>query len=101
MGQGFLSPYSGSTVPFDIDLIDIESLEPVPSTEEDVIRVLEGLPSAFTKDYDYGLGLAKPYRFIVDAVEKLSDCTEIVISNEHETVIDHQKKAILHFGQGL
>ena len=91
-GQGFLSPYSGSTVPFDIDLIDIESLEPVPSTEEDVIRVLEGLPSAFTKDYDYGLGLAKPYRFIVDAVEKLSNCTEIVISNEHETGIDNEKR---------
>lgn len=91
-GQGFLSPYSGATVPFDEDLIDIESLELVPSTEEDVMRVLEGLPSTFIKDYDWGLGLRKEYRFIVDAVEKLSDCTEIVISNVHETGIDHQKK---------
>ncbi|MDE3259727.1 MAG: DUF4263 domain-containing protein [Gemmatimonadota bacterium] len=91
-GQGFLSPYSGATVPFDEDLIDIESLELVPSTEEDVMRVLEGLPSTFIKDYDWGLGLTKKYRFIVDAVEKLSDCTEIVISNVHETGIDHQGK---------
>lgn len=91
-GQGFLSPYSGATVPFDEDLIDIESLELGPSTEEDVMRVLDGLPSTFIKDYDWGLGLTKKYRFIVDAVEKLSDCTEIVISNVHETGIDHQKK---------
>lgn len=91
-GQGFLSPYSGATVPFDEDLIDIESLELVPSTQEDVIRVLEGLPSTFIKDYDWGLGLTKKYRFIVDAVEKLSDCTEIVISNEYETGIDHENK---------
>ena len=85
---GFLSPYSGPTVPLEDGTIDIESFDLVPSTEKDVMRVLEGLPSAFIKDYDYGLGLAKPYRFIVDAVEKLTDCTEIVISNEHETAIN-------------
>ena len=89
---GFISPYSGPTTPLEEGTIDVESLDLVPSTENDVMRVLEGLPPAFTRDYDYGLGLAKPYRFIVDAVEKLSDCTEIVISNEHETVIDHQRK---------
>ena len=89
---GFLSPYSGPTVPLEDGTIDIESLDLVPSTEKDVMRVLEGLPSTFIKDYDWGLGLTKKYRFIVDAVEKLSDCTEIVISNEHETGIDQQKK---------
>ena len=89
---GFLSPYSGPTVPLEDGTIDIESLDLVPSTEKDVMRVLEGLPSTFIKDYDWGLGLAKKFRFIVDAVEKLSDCTEIVISNEHETGIDQKKK---------
>lgn len=57
----------------------------VPTELEGVLNVLEKLPSAFTKDYAYGLGLAKPYRFIIDAVEELSDCTEIVITNEHAT----------------
>ncbi len=57
----------------------------VPTTPEDVLDVLENLPSAFTKDYAYGLGLAKPYRFIIDAVEELSDCTEIVITGKHTT----------------
>ena len=57
----------------------------VPTTPEGVLEMLEDLPSAFTKDYAYGLGLAKPYRFIIDAVETLSDCTEIVISGKEET----------------
>ena len=55
------------------------------------MRVLERLPPAFTKDYDHGLGLAKSYRFIVDAVEKLSDCNEIVIF-KRETGIDQKEK---------
>ena len=49
------------------------------------------MPPAFTKDYDYGLGLANPYRFIVNAIEKLSDCTEIVIS-EQATGINQEEK---------
>jgi hypothetical protein len=60
----------------------------VPTTPEGVIELLEYLPSAFTKDYAYGLGLAKPYRFIINAVEELSDCSEIVISRDHATGVD-------------
>lgn len=60
----------------------------VPTTPEGVLEVLEELPPAFTKDFAYGLGLAKPYRFIIDAVEALSDCTEIVITSEHATGLD-------------
>lgn len=55
------------------------------STPDEVCDVLEHLPSAFTKDYAYGLGLAKPYRFIIDAVNKLSSCNEIVITRRHAT----------------
>ena len=57
----------------------------VPTEPEGVLDVLEALPSAFTKDYAYGLGLAKPYRFIINAVEQLSDCNEIVITSERTT----------------
>ncbi|MDE2918770.1 MAG: DUF4263 domain-containing protein [Chloroflexota bacterium] len=49
---------------------------------------LEDLPSCFIKDYDHGLGFTKPYRFIIEAVELLSDCTSLVISRECETRID-------------
>ena len=40
----------------------------------------------------HGLGLAQEYRFIVEAVEALSDCTEIVISGICETGIDQKNK---------
>ena len=64
------------------------------ATPEDVLEVLEALPSAFTKDYAYGLGLAKQYRFIIDAVEDLSDCTEIVITSKHTTGPDQGNDGI-------
>jgi len=57
----------------------------VPTETEGVLAILEELPSAFTKDYAYGLGLAKPYRFIIDAVKQLSDCTEIVVTSDQAT----------------
>jgi hypothetical protein len=70
-----------------------------PTTPEDVCEVLENLPSAFTKDYAYGLGLAKPYRFIIDAVEELSDCTEIVITSEHATGPDPDSNRIFYIAE--
>ena len=87
----FMSPSFGPTKPLEMSREDVARIKPVPSTQEEVMQVLEHLPRAFTKDYDHGLGLAKPYRFIVDAVEKLSDCNEIVIS-ECETGIDQKGK---------
>lgn len=71
----------------------------VPSTPDDVRDVLENLPSAFTKDYAYGLGLAKPYRFIIDAVRELSDCREIVITGEHATGPDSEDNRIFYLSK--
>ena len=45
------------------------------------MMLLEELPSCFVKDFDWGLGLRQPYRFVVDAVEDLSGCTEILITD--------------------
>ena len=66
------------------------------STPEEVRDLLENLPSAFTKDFAYGLGLAKPYRFIIDAVEMLSDCVEIVITDEHDTGPDPNDNSLFY-----
>lgn len=71
----------------------------VPTTSDGVLEVLEELPSAFTKDYAYGLGLAKPYRFIIDAVEELSDCTEIVITSDHSTGPDSHGNRIFYIAK--
>jgi hypothetical protein len=84
----FLKPKYGQVERITLDRTDI--IFPgfdgaVPTEPNGVLDVLEKLPSAFTKDYAFGLGLAKPYRFIIDAVEELSDCTEIVIASEHAT----------------
>ena len=79
----------GPTKPLDHDVGDAE-IAASPESEEQIIEILESLPPAFTKDYDYGLGLAKQYRFIVDAVEKLTDSTEIVISEQGETTVDEE-----------
>ena len=56
-------------------------------TQDDVIELLEELPSEFAKDYEFGLGLNGQYRFIVNAVEEFSNCTEIVISESCPTGI--------------
>jgi hypothetical protein len=59
-----------------------------PDDVDDVLGFLENLPSGFVKDYDFGLGLLQDYRFVVDAVEQLSDCTEIVIAKAISTGIE-------------
>lgn len=60
----------------------------MPTHSGGVVAVLEKLPSTFTKEFSYGLGFAQPYRFIVDAVEELSDCSGIIISDSHKTGIE-------------
>lgn len=73
-----------------ITLDDVGFVSPVPESQEDVVEMLQGLSSGFTKDFDYGLGLAKEYRFIVNAVEELSNCEELVISKKEVTKIDQE-----------
>ena len=65
----------------------------MPLDEDDVQRVLQGLPPGFSKDLRFGLGLAKPYWPIVEAVEQLSDCTEMILSRERRTGVDDEDGA--------
>ena len=60
--------------------------------DDRVMMVLESLPSCFVKDYDYGLGFTQPYRYIVQSVEDLSDCEEIVVSETNSTGIGENGK---------
>ena len=84
----------GPTEPMHVE-IDGDQVEDFPSTADTIVDILESLPSAFTKDYDYGLGLAKPYRFIIDAIEELSECTEVCISEAGNTETNHDQ-SIFH-----
>ncbi|MDY0094220.1 MAG: DUF4263 domain-containing protein [Candidatus Vecturithrix sp.] len=56
-----------------------------PSTDEEVVEALEELPSGFVKDYDFGLGLQKDYRFIIHAVEEVPGIKHLVISQSQKT----------------
>ena len=70
-------------------IIDEEEIGIAPPTAEAIMEILESLPPMFTKDYDYGLGLASPYRCIIDAIEGICDCEEVLISAQRDTEIDY------------
>jgi len=59
-----------------------------PETSEDVLHLLEGLPSGFVKDYEYGLGLLKDYRFIIHTIEQIQGVRHLVISRKRKTEIE-------------
>lgn len=71
----------------------------VPTTLEGVLEVLEDLPATFTKNYAYGLGLAQPYRLIIDAVARVSDCSELAITGEHTTGPDPDNSEIFYISK--
>ncbi len=71
----------------DFSLLDAVFGVSIPRTPDEVVELLEALPSGFTKDYEYGLGLVKDYQSVIHAVEELSGCTEVVISKSHPTGI--------------
>jgi hypothetical protein len=58
-------------------------------TSDEVKELLGGLPTCFVKDYNYGLGFAKDYRFIVQALEGL-EIKELVISKTEATAINEK-----------
>lgn len=68
-----------------------------PETTTEVIEMLEELPSGFIKDYDYGLGLQKDYRFIVDAIEEIPGIKHLIISKNDESCINAQDTYTLSF----
>ena len=86
----------GPTVPLDSH-IEESDIVAAPTSSDEIVYILESLPAAFTKDYDYGLGLAKPYRFIIDAIERLCDCSEVVISHAYQT--GSRTRRFLHFAR--
>ncbi len=59
----------------------------ITETVDEVIELLEALPSAFIKDYDYGLGLRKDYRFLINVLEEFG-VEHLVISMSNSANID-------------
>ena len=67
-----------------------------PLTSEDLLILLhQTLLYGFTLDPDYGLGIAREYKDVIDAVEAHSDCIEIRFSNKEKTTISSNKKTFI------
>ena len=77
---------------FGDELVPAMDEDPLLDDETRVMMVLESLPSCFIKDYDYGLGFTTAFRFIVHAVEELTDCTEIEVTASHKTGVHRNGK---------
>ena len=79
-----------------IERIRIDGRYSAFAASDDVCDELEYLPPTFIKNYAYGLGLAKPYRFIIEAIEELTDCKELAISNTYPTGPDKNGNPVFY-----
>ena len=80
-----LGPYLGRTVDVDYEVPRPEPEETSPTSTDDVLTLLDGLPSFCVKDPQYGLGLRRAYRSVIHAIEELTDAEELHISNTNPT----------------
>ena len=69
-----------------------ESDEPDSALRKEFRLALEKLPRYFVNDIGFRLGLRRPYQCIVNIVERLTDCVEIVISGNMETGVRLEKE---------
>ena len=60
---------------------------PLPTEPGDFEKLLRGLPTGFSKQFQYGLGLKWEYRFFVNAVDNIPGISELVISTGAETTV--------------
>ncbi len=71
---------------------------PLPRVEEisenGIQHLLTHLPAGFKKDFRLGLGFKYEYRFLVEAIEDLTDCQEIVIVKSIPTRVKQHDKTI-------
>ena len=77
----FLAPKYGQIVKISAPLV-LDELPESPASVEDALREL---PEGLTKDFQYGLGLVKAYKVILDTVEANTECTELSIGSEQPT----------------
>ncbi|MCK5683497.1 DUF4263 domain-containing protein, partial [bacterium] len=59
-----------------------------PENVEDLLDVLQELPTGFIKGYEYGLGLMKDLRFIIHTVEEIPEIKYLVVSKQGQSKID-------------
>jgi len=68
----------------------------VPDSIEDLLYLLKNLPAGFVKNYEYGLGLQKDYRFIIHSIENIPEVEHLVISLTDDTGIKDDYYTLSH-----
>lgn len=58
--------------------------------DSDLIDILECLPSGFTRDYEYGLGLARECEVFIRFIEETTDCSCIEFVPGGEPIVEGQ-----------
>jgi len=61
----------------------------LPDSDDSVREILEYLPAGFLKDPEYGLGLQKEFRFIMDAIGEISDVRRLLVSKRQQSSIEN------------
>ena len=93
----YLGSYFGKTEPVPLpegeQVPDVK--DTVPTSVEDVIDLLHGLPSYCVKDPHFGLGLKRQFRHIVQTIELLSDAVELHIANDCSTAYLQDSKVFV------
>jgi hypothetical protein len=83
-GDDFLQPKYDR-----IQAISVEGFQIAdPQSPEDVAMILEGLPSGFIKDPEYGLGLQKDFRFIIHAIEEIKTLTKLMVTERRPSSVE-------------
>lgn len=77
----FLTPKYNQIVRISARLV----LDELPRFPLDVEDALRALPPGLTKDFQYGLGLVKAYKVILDTIEANTECTAVSIGGEGPT----------------
>jgi hypothetical protein len=56
-----------------------------PDQPDDVYTILEQLPTGLIRNPDFGLGILKEFRFIVDAIEEVEGIRHLLINRRRQT----------------
>lgn len=97
----FISIYPINTLPMHSDFLKgkydvIESITlegfgyNTPDNIDEILELLEELPSGFVKDYEFGLGLLKDYRTIINSIEDIPSIKHLVITKINSTKLENE-----------
>ncbi len=93
----FLGSYFGKTKREELDheIRQPELDETVPTSTDDILNLLAGLPPYCVKDPQYGLGFRRAYRSVLYAIEELTDAQELHITQDGSTEYREDSKTFV------